>query len=166
MLRAKPRLLSPLLLALVAGCYGISVDATHATGVDFTKFKTYNWLSLPETSPTAAKDQTVVGVLATTLEKKGLKRTETQPDLLVAVHRTIEGQLSTTNSGYEWREGRLKSYPLQEGSLVIDLVDAKTMEVAWRGSASGAFRADQTPAERAIFLNDLLTEMFANYPPK
>jgi hypothetical protein len=166
MFRATLRLLCPLLLTLVAGCHGVSVDTTHADGVDFTQLRTYDWLSLPETSPTAARDQTVVGVLATTLEKKGLQRSQTQPDLLVAVHRTIEGTLSTTDSGYEWRNGRLKSYPLQQGSLVIDMVLPKTKEVVWRGTASGAFRADQTAVERSAFLTDLMTKMFADYPPR
>lgn len=165
MLRALFRLLCPALLVLAAGCHGVSVDSTYSEGVDFRQLRTYDWLSLPPTSPTAAKDETVVGVLATTLEKKGLKRSQQQPDLLIAVHRAIEGSLNTESSGYEWRDGRMRRYTLQEGSLVIDLVLAKTKETVWRSSASGAFRADQTAGERRTFLAELLEEMFAGYPP-
>ena len=165
MLRTMLRLAPLALLAVAAGCHGVSVDSTHAEGVDWKSLHTYDWLTIPATSPTAAKDETAVGVLATTLEKKGLKRSQQQPDLLVAVQRTIEGSLNTKQSGYEWRDGRMHSYTLQEGSLVIDLVDAKTKEIVWRSSASGAFRSDQTSGERREFLTNLLNEMFEHFPP-
>jgi hypothetical protein len=54
---------------------------------------------------------------------------------------------------------------LQSGSLVIDLVSAKTKETVWRSSASGAFRADQLPEERRVFLAQLMDDMFDGFPP-
>jgi len=166
MFRVRFLLLLPLLLATAAGCRGVSVDSTYDDKVDFSQLRTYDWLSLPPTSPTAAKDETVVGALGTLLEKRGLKHSKDQPDLLVAVHRTIKGQLNTKGSGYEFRDGRLRTYALQEGSLVIDLVAAGTKETVWRSSATGAFRADQLPEERRAFLAGLLDEMFDGFPPR
>lgn len=166
MFRVRFLLLLSLLLATAAGCRGVSVDSTYDDSVDFAQLRTYDWLSLPPTSPTAAKDETVVGALATLLERKGLEHRKDLPDLLVAVHRTIQGQLHTKGSGYEFRDGRLRTYALQEGSLVIDLVSAKTKETVWRSSASGAFRADQLPEERRVFLAGLLDEMFDGFPPR
>jgi uncharacterized protein DUF4136 len=166
MFRVRFLLLLPLLFATLAGCHSVSVDSTYDHSVDFSQLRTYDWLSLPPTSSTAAKDETVVGALSTLLEKKGIKRNKEQPDLLVAVHRTIEGQLHTKGSGYEFRDGRLRTYQLQSGSLVIDLVAAKTKETVWRSSASGAFRADQLPEERRVFLAELMNEMFDGFPPR
>ena len=161
-------LLLPLLVAMAAGCsaVGVSVDSTHDDSFDFSQLHTYDWLALPPTSPTAAKDETVVGALETLFAKKGLKRNKEQPDVLVAVHRTIEGTLNTKGSGYEFRDGRLRPYSLQSGSLVIDLVAAKTKETVWRCSASGAFRADQTASERRAFIAETLDEMFDGFPPR
>jgi hypothetical protein len=166
MLRATYRPLCALLLALAAGCHGMSVDSTHADDVDFTQLRTYDWLTLPATSPTAARDETVVGVLGTTLEQKGLRRVTENPDLLVAVHRTIEGSLNTQSDGYEFRDGRLRRYTLQQGQLVVDLVLAKTKDTVWRGVAGGAFRADLAPEQRRAMLEELIAEMFADYPPR
>ncbi|HEX5051193.1 MAG TPA: DUF4136 domain-containing protein [Planctomycetota bacterium] len=165
MFRVRFRLLLPLLLAFAAGCHGIEVDSTFDHEVDFSQLHTYDWLSLPPTSPTAVNDATVVTTLAATLEKKGLRRSQEQPDLLVAVHRMIEGSLNTKSSGYEFRDGRLHTYTLQKGSLVIDLVEAKNKESVWRGTANGAFRSDQTPDERRAMLNDIMDRMFAGFPP-
>ena len=164
MFRVRFLLLLPLLLT-VAGCHSVSVDSTHDDKFDFSQLHTYDWLSLPPMSPTAAKDETVVGVLGALLEKKGIKHSKQQPDLLIAVHRTIEGQLNTKGSGYEFRDGRLRTYALQAGSLVIDLIAAKTKETVWRSSASGAFRADQLPEERRAFVSELIDDMFAGFPP-
>lgn len=160
------RALSVLLLVLSAGCRGVAVDSTHDPEVDFAKLHTYDWLSLPPTAPTAVSDTTVVGVLAATLEKKGMQRNKERPDVLIAVHRTIEGSLNTKGSGYEWQDGRLQRYELQKGSLVIDMVDPTSKQTIWRGSAEGAFRADYMPEERQKFLTELLTDMFADYPPR
>lgn len=165
MFRVRFLSLLALLLATTAGCRSVSVDSTHDDSVDFSQFRTYDWLSLPPTSPTAAKDETVVGALATLLEKRGFKHSKDLPDLLVAVHRTIEGTLNTKGSGYEFRDGRLRTYALQQGSLVIDIVSAKNKETVWRSSASGAFRADQTASERRAFIAEILGEMFDGFPP-
>ena len=166
MFRVRFLLLLPLLFATAAGCHSVSVDSTYDDKFDFSQLHTYDWLSLPATSPTAAKDETVVGALGTLLEQRGFKRNKEQPDLLVAVHRTIEGQLNTKGSGYEFRDGRLRPYQLQSGSLVIDLVAARTKETVWRCSASGAFRADQTASERRAFIAETLEDMFDGFPPR
>jgi hypothetical protein len=166
MFRVRFLLLLPLLLAIAAGCSSVSVDSTHDDSFDFSQLHTYDWLSLPPTSPTAAKDETVVGALGKLLEQRGFKHSKQNPDLLVAVHRTIEGQLNTKGSGYEIRDGRLRTYQLQSGSLVIDLVSAKSKETVWRSSASGAFRADQMPDERRAFIASILEDMFDGFPPR
>lgn len=166
MVRVRFGPLLPLLLAAVAGCRGVAVDTTYDPDVDFAPLRTYDWLSLPPMSPTAVKDDTVVGVLEAKLEQKGLRRDKQQPALLIAVQRTIEGSLNTQHSGYEFRDGRMHRYEMQAGTLVVDLVLAKTKESVWRGTASGAFRADQTPAERRTFLNGLIDDMFADFPPR
>ena len=100
------------------------------------------------------------------LEAKGLRRTADNPDLLVAIHRTVEGTLNTRGSGYEFRGGRMRSYELQSGTLVVDLVLASSRQVAWRGTASGAFRFDAVPEERKKLLDEVLDEMFADFPPR
>lgn len=156
----------PLILALLGGCRGTSVDAAYDETVDFSKVRTFDWLNAPPEAVTAVREASLLAAIEKTILGKGLQRTSDKPDVLVAVHRTIEGSLNTKHSGYEVKDGRLARYTLQEGTLVVDLVSATSKASVWRGTAHGAFRADLLPAEREKLLADLLADMFADFPPK
>lgn len=154
------------LFAIATACRGIAVDSTYDPEVDFAPLRTFDWLQPPSDAPTRVSDATMLGLIGAELEAKGLQRNTDKPDLLVAVQRTIEGSLNTKGSGYEWRDGRLQRYELQSGTLVVDLVAANTKQVAWRGTATGAFRFDGTAAERREMLTGVLHDMFASFPPR
>ena len=161
----RPHRLATLLLLLGVGCHGISVDSSHDPDTDFTKLKTYDWLPPTPQAFTAVSDEVLLRLIGAELEAKGFTRDTRQPDLLVSAHRSIEGSLNTKSSGYEFRDGRMRRYTLQEGTLVVDLVAAGTRAVAWRGTATGAFKFDSMPAERQERLTEILHDMFADFPP-
>jgi hypothetical protein len=154
------------LLVAVPACRGIDVRTTHDPEVDFAKLQTYAFAAAPPQATTAVGDTSLIGLIGANLEAKGLRRSDQNPDVLVAVHRSISGSVNTTSLGYEMHGGRMRSYALQEGTLVVDLVDPKRKTSIWRGTATGAFRADQDQESRRAMLSDLLREMFADYPPK
>ena len=165
MTRSGPNRLLSLLLLSAAACHGISVDATHAPDVDFSKLRTFSWLEVTPGSGTHVSDEAILELVADELTAKGLQRDTASPDLLVAVHRSIEGSLNTKKSGYEFRDGRLQRYDLQQGSLVVDLITTNDREGVWRGAAHGAFRFDASPEERLQMLASVLHDMFADFPP-
>lgn len=154
-------------LALVAGCSGVSYDTSHEAdaNADFSKVHTYDWFKGTETF-SSDRDASLRKIIAPVLESKGLKRDEAAPDVLIAVHRSIVGTLNTKKSGYEWRDGRFQEYEIQEGTLVIDLIETKDNKGIWRGTAKGAYRADALHEERREFLTNVLNEMFAGFPPR
>ena len=49
------------------------------------------------------------------------------------------------------------------GSLVVDLVDAKTNELVWRAVASSTIPPDRKKLEKKI--QKVVAKMFASYPP-
>ena len=154
----------PLLLS--AACHSVAVGTTYDDQVDFARLRTFDWLAAPSTAATAVSEETLLEMIGARLQAKGLQRDTARPDVLVAVNRSIEGTLNTRGSGYEFKEGRLRRYTLQAGTLVVDLVLPDAKEVAWCGTAEGAFRSDLLPAERQRLLGELLDEMFAAYPPR
>lgn len=158
--------LIPLLLLLCVGCRGVAVESVHDSDVDFSKLHTFDWLPTTTTEQVAAVDGPLVELLGVELEAKGLKLSKEKPDLLVAVHRTIDGSLNTRQSGYEVKSGRISRYTLQRGMLVVDLITAVDRQSVWRGTATGAFRAEALPEERRTFLAGLLHDMLADYPPR
>jgi hypothetical protein len=161
------RLLSLSLLAFAACTnVGVHVDTVHEPGVDFAALRTFDLLPNSTTEQVAAIDSPLLELVVAELQHKGLTRSADKPDLLVAVHRTIEGTLNTRGSGYEVRSGRIARYQVQEGMLVVDLITTKDRQSVWRGTATGAFKAEALPSERQAFMTGLLREMFAGYPPK
>jgi hypothetical protein len=56
------------------------------------------------------------------------------PDLLLHIHASVEQQLDiTTTPQGETEDERVQPYVHDAGTLVIDLVDARTERLVWRG---------------------------------
>jgi hypothetical protein len=155
----------PLLWLVFGACSSTSVDVSYDPDFDFSKTRTFDFLEAKAGAQTVVKEVGLLGVVEKAIAARGLQRTKENPDVLVAVHRTVEGSLNTQHSGYEVRSGRVARYTLQEATLVVDVVSAARRESIWRGTATGAFRDDLSPAEREKLVMDLLGEMFADFPP-
>ena len=154
------------LLLTAAGCSSVAYDSTYDPEVDFAALQTFDWWTINEMSPNAISEAGIRQLVAAQLEAKGLRQSSEQPDLLVAVYRTVEGTMNSPRSGYEWRNGKVRRYTMQSGSMVVDLILADGRKIAWSGSAAGAFNADMTPAERQEMLAPMIERMFADYPPR
>jgi hypothetical protein len=111
------------------------------------------------------RDAALHELLGAELEARGLRRDTSRPDLLVAMHRTIEGVLNTQSWGYEFRGGKVDRYAMQEGTLVVDLIAAATRKSVWRGTAQGMFKFESTPEERRAMMQTVFRDLFADFPP-
>lgn len=158
--------LLPWLFLCTAACQGVSVDATHDAGVDFARLKTFRWMTVPPQASTAVYDQSMLQLVRAELEGRGLALTESSPDVLVAIHQSVEGVVHTKGWGYELSGGRIRHHEMQKGTLVVDLVDPQSMRCIWRSTAEGAFEFDMEPAEKQQRLTGLLHDMFEGYPPR
>jgi len=52
-----------------------------------------------------------------------------------------------------------------EGTLLIDVIDAKKNELIWRGSAQAELRKHQDPSEGQEVLNDVVARILRDFPP-
>jgi hypothetical protein len=57
-------------------------------------------------------------------------------------------------------------YNYTEGTLIIDLVNATSNQLAWRGSATGVVDPGRSPEQVQERINDVVGQIFANYPPQ
>jgi hypothetical protein len=53
-----------------------------------------------------------------------------------------------------------------EGSIIIDLVDGRTMELVWRGMAENAHRDDTSQQKLNETIDKAIKKVFEKYPPK
>lgn len=151
----------------------VTTDYDH--NVDFSKFHTFRWIREPETKNPLMKGR-IVDAVSSELSKKSLSQTTSGEDLGIAAHAASEERHTLQTfydgmDGWNWRHGfggpgvattTVDTYKV--GTLVVDLFDAKTKEVVWRGVATETL--SDKPEKNAKKLEDVVEDMFKKYPPK
>ncbi len=177
----KTNLLLSIGLALLAtSCSTIKIKYDYYTKADFSKYHTFDFMSVPEK---AGQNELFVGRIqeAATrqLEAKGFKRTSENPDLLIAVHTRHREKLDIQSYGYAyfpfpyyWRPfgywGRpwgLEITPYDEGKIILDFVDAASNNMVWRGVAVENLPDNENPTTIHDYIEKAITKMLRHFPP-
>src|SRR4249919_2316449 len=140
-----------LALVLLAGCASAPrVRTDNAPGVDLSSYQTYAWLQLPETQSPLVRER-IVDTIDHTLQAKRWRRSDT-PDVLLAAHvASHEDQtFETLYESPQWNAYRGADAPsvgearavvqvqrYTVGTLIIDMLDARTHRVVRRATAEG-----------------------------
>lgn len=175
MVRIVKFVLSCLLLSCASGPT-IRVDADPSVNV--RSYKTFNFLE--PTSTDTGQYTTLISTrlkrsTRAQLEKYGYKYLkEGEPELVVNFYFKITNKTiyHTSGSGYySYRYGThmshpyyVNSYDYREGTLAIDLVDAKKKQLVWRGIAEGEVDEDLAKKDPNRALDQLVTKIFSNFP--
>ena len=141
---------------------------------DFTQFTTFMWIKEPSTTNPLMRHRIVDGINRA-LAVRGLTLVTSDADLAIAAHAATEERTRDTfYNGGGWRGGGWSwfggfdpdtatgSSP-QVGTLVVDVFDARTKTVIWRGTASKTL--SDNPRKNADRLNKAVTKMFRKFPP-
>lgn len=165
------------LVLFIGGCASTKYNQDYKPGTDFAVHNTYNWRNANSEIP-GVNAQQIQRMADNQLTGQGLNRTESNPDLLLDM--TIVTRISTGSStglGLSiglpvGRHGSIglgggRSLPndKQEGIIIIDITDASTNNLIWRGSAEAVplkYFSLSSEAQLAAVMNKLLSQ----YPPK
>ena len=163
------------------GCSSIKIHHDFDKDADFGSYATYDWLenrpgyagrSGATTRVGAPVDKIVRAAIITELDRTGYRQDADNPDVVVVYHVGMADQIDVTVWGYQyapaywgWHGRGADVYTYREGTLIVDLIDAATMTLAWRGAAQSAidehFTSDM--AEKTIL--EAVGKMFKGYPP-
>lgn len=134
-------------LLAAAGCATMTVSADFDPATNFGVYRTYDWAP-PDPLPTGDPrldanpffDARVRAAVDGQLTATGLTQSADSPDLLVHYHASVRDRLDVyridTERGYlPGYEGAEQVSVYEEGTLLVDLVDAETLRVIWRGWA-------------------------------
>ena len=172
-----------LVLALaLTGCSTISVNYDYDHDVAFNEFTTYAWLTSPEaTGANPATSQLSGGLLDKRIhEAVAFEMTDRNitlsddPQLLLKYHLGTEEKVQVTDWGYSysnyyWGYGgrQVDVYQYTQGTLVLDIIDAKAKTLVWRGTATGTVDGVQrSPDEMQSRINDVINKIMSNFPPQ
>ncbi|HEX8027627.1 MAG TPA: DUF4136 domain-containing protein [Vicinamibacterales bacterium] len=132
---------------LATGCATLTVSSHIEHNVAFTDYLTYDWGppdNLPVGDPRLDNNpffqDTVQGAIEKRLAAKGYERaTAGKADLLVHYHASVNQKVEVYNVdneyGYCYGDCQPQFTDYEQGTLVIDVVDAKSNKVVWRGWA-------------------------------
>lgn len=169
-------------LVVLAFCLLVSAAAlAQKTNVDwdrstnFSQFHTYAW----EPSPQPAKglwDQRIIDGVNQQLQAKGLQLVQSNPDLWVVYTSHIHDQSQVVGTGYNfgpswgwgpwWGGPQTVAYTTfitKEGTLVVEMANAKTQELEWRGSVTDTIKDNSNKNIKT--LDKSISKLFKNYPP-
>lgn len=164
-----------------AGCSPWSINNDYDTTADFRTFETFDWLDNRPGIGEAVRarmeehslyDKHLRAAVNGELDEKGLERNEIDPDLLVIYHVGTSDGIDVTDWGYRYGVAYFGGYSrdvdvyaYHEGTLVLDLIDAKTMELVWRGSAQNTIDEKPVPGQFEGKIDEAVPRMLGNYPP-
>ena len=172
-----PRTLSLLCLLTVAAATsslaGISVD--HDKSVDFSKYRTFTIVQATEAVSPLMR-QRLLNAIEVELGTDGLERVEKGGDLTVVIHVSTETEMLITadNWGYGghprwggwggWGTTTVNVQNIEVGSLLLDIVDADSKQLVWRGVATDSIPKKSEKLEKKIY--KAVDKLFRHFPPE
>jgi len=167
------------LIGFTVSCASIfGVQHGYDKQVDFANLKTYDWMPIPEKATIDSLSvQRIKNSVNAELNAKGLMMTSDNPNFLIAVHLGSNDKVQIANFGYGygpyegymsryWEGGEISTYKHEEGSLILDFVDAKSKKMIWRGAAKAEVQNLDTPEKSEKLINEAVQEILKNFPPK
>ena len=166
-------------LSLVgAGAFAQDVKVDYDKAADFTKYKTFA-IKLGTSWNNPLGEKRVLAEIQQGLTEKGWTATtdDAKADAVVVLHGATEKQKSLNTfysggyGGYGWRGGwgggmsssttTVDEYTV--GTLVVDIFDAKTKALVYRGTASDEI--SNKPEKNAKKLAKASDKLFKDFPP-
>ena len=158
-------------LALVmstAAAYAQKVNVDSDPAAPFASYKTYAWTA-GTPAPVALSEQRLHAAVDAKLAAEGLAMNTTAPDVIVSTHVSTKDKQELIANGFGYGPwgfgggfGGATVETFVEGTLVVNLYDAKTKKMVWRGVATAT--ASDKPTKNTEKMNKALDKMFEKYP--
>jgi hypothetical protein len=161
---------------LVAGCASMRVGTYASRDTDFSRYRTYAWAQAdaqPIGDARLEHNPIFVDYLQGAVER-GLRNDglllvppSTHPDLLVHFHGSVRQVLdvATASRGHEHGVSEdVEIIDYDEGTLIVDMVDARTDRLVWRGWAIDSLNGivdSQDRMEQKV--NEAVAKMLAGF---
>ena len=152
---------------------GVDVKVDFDPTVDFSNRKTFSWME-----GTPVEDPEIEARIHAAIEREliplGMKEVREDPDVFLVTHASLDAEtlIEVTNHDYwvgyrGWKRPIAvseESWTAETGMLIVDLVDASSNTLIWRGIATG--NVAKTDEKRDRKLDKTMAQLFGNFPPK
>lgn len=168
----------PLVLLFVASsCCSVSVNSDYDKKVDFSPYKTYAFhkTGIDKAEISDLDKKRILRSIDEVMTSKGFFKSE-NPDLLIAFFTKEREQVDVNQFnmgwGYGWGfgwnpylwGGNSSVSRYTEGTLYIDIIDAKKKELIWQGEGQGTLTKDTNKKDEKI--KEFVSRILEQYPPQ
>jgi Domain of unknown function (DUF4136) len=162
---------------LLTSCSSVRVNSDYDKQVDFTSYKTYAFhkTGIDKAEISDLDKKRILRSIDETMAAKGFTKSET-PDLLISFFTKEREQVNVNQFnagwGYGWGwgwnpylwGGNTSVSRHTEGTLYIDIIDAKKKELIWQGESEGVLTKDTNKKDEVI--KEFVTKILEQYPPQ
>src|SRR5437763_7195138 len=150
----------------------VKTDFDHQA--NFSQYKTYSWQTIKPAN--SLWDARIKSAVDAQLAAKGWTQVDSGGDVaIVAIatshtQRTLQTFYDGMGGGWRWRgfggmgEATTTEQDYKEGTLVVDIYDAKTKQLIWRGSAQGTLSNKAEKNQKN--LDKGVAKMFQKFAPE
>ncbi len=164
---------------MVASCTTpMTAGADFARDVDLMKYGTFTWGEadgLPVGDPRLDNNpfftDRLHAAIQAELESRNIREDDSAPALLVHHHTSVRNHIEVyeadLNAGYSSEEYGAGTQVVEydEGTFLVDIADAETKEILWRGWAvTNVDAALNDPEEMASLMRRAVAMMFERFP--
>jgi uncharacterized protein DUF4136 len=156
---------------------GQKIQVGSDRSVNLEKYKTYGWAE-GASLHNPLINEIIVSAVDRAMVAKGITKVQTDPDLTIVVWAATESDLHITYPSWSPALNSIstgiavgsQTWPVTKGTLVVDLLDARTKNSVWRGTATdtlehgptGNLAKDAKSVEKKI--NKAVVKMFKKFP--
>ena len=169
------KLLSVLGLFILTSCSSVYVNTDYDKKANFENYKTYayNKISVDKLEISDLDKKRILYALDAAMPTKGFSKSE-NPDVLINIFTKERERVNVYNNmgwgpGWGWGMGWgmgmgfTQTTTTPEGTLYIDIVDAKTKELVWQGIGTGYLTTNFEKKDERIA--EFVSKILEQYPP-
>jgi hypothetical protein len=159
--------------AFVSIAFAARINTDYDHSVDFDHYKTYSWMKVQ--AKDSLWEDRIVRSVDSQLAAKGWTKVDAGGNASIAAfgsthsQRSMDTFYSGFGGGWRWRgfgDGMATTtvHYTQIGTLVVDVFDAQSKKLLWRGSSSATLSGKAEQNEKKLEKD--VTDMFKQFPPE
>ena len=172
-----------LIIFIITSCASLNVSSDYDKNTDFSNYKTYAFYKkgIDKVEISDLDKRRILRAIEADLDAKGFVKSE-DPDILVNIFTKSREKIDVYNNayygwypwyygygfygyGYGHGFGYNNVSSSTEGTLFIDLIDARKKELAWQGIGKGILVSSKNIDKKVERINEFVTEIMMQYPP-
>jgi hypothetical protein len=171
------------LVFFALGCSSISVNMDYDKEANFAALKTFDWIPQPTNvvgNVDVARmrndlvDKRIKSSVNNELAAKGYRQDSNNPDFLIAYHIGLKEKVDVNTYGYGyaprgrywgWGGSYVDVYQYEEGTLIVDFVEATKKELIWRGAGTKTLESNPTPEKIEQNIGKAVAKILKKFPP-